>query len=195
MKKSSLLVTLPVVALSGLLLSGCGAFRSHKAWDRAVQESPLEIPPGLDRPSTTEALMIPPRGANQPTASGATASVSSSGGQITDGFVVADSADAAYGRVGQVLENGSLGELVAHDDGAHTYTLSVSGAVAQKKKGFFGRMFGRDKSGSVHAPGAGAHQVVVSINPSGSTGSEVRAEGNPAAVSKVIDGLKARLGG
>lgn len=194
MKKSSLLVTLPVVALSGLLLSGCGAFRSHKAWDRAVQESPLEIPPGLDRPSTSEALVIPPRGANQPNAAGATASVSSAAGQITDGFVMADSAETAYHRVGQALEGGSLGEVVAHDDVARTYTLNVSGAVVQQKKGFFGRLFGRDKSSSMQAPGGASHQVSVSVNANG-TSSEVRAAGSPAAVSKVIDGLKARLGG
>ncbi|MEO5831143.1 MAG: hypothetical protein ABIQ36_11325 [Rhodanobacter sp.] len=196
MKKSSLLLALPAVALSGLLLSGCGAFRSHKAWDTALQEAPLEIPPTLDRPSTTEALVIPPPGANQPTSSGATAQVGSSNGQISDGFVLADSAENVYRRVGQALEGGNLGELVAHDDAAHSYTLNVSDAIAQqKKKGFFGRMFGRDKSGSLQAPGAGSHQVQVSINTSGATGSEVRATGNPAAVGKVVDTLKSRLGG
>jgi uncharacterized lipoprotein len=196
MKKTSLLVALPAVALSGLLLSGCGAFRSHKAWDTAVQEAPLEIPPSLDRPSTSDALVIPPPGANQPTANGATASVGSAGGQITDGFVLADSVDNAYRRVGQVLESGNLGEVVGHDDAAHSYTLNVSDAVAQqKKKGFFGRLFGRDKGSSARAPGAASHQVQVSINGSGTAASEIRAEGNAAAVGKVIDALKSRLGG
>lgn len=196
MKKTSLLVALPAVALSGLLLTGCGAFRSHKAWDTALQEAPLEIPPTLDRPSTTEALVIPPPGGNQPTASGAMARVGSSNGQISDGFVVADGADSVYRRVGQALEGGNLGEVIAHDDAAHSYTLNVSDAVAQqKKKGFFGRMFGRDKSSAVQAPGAGSHQVQVSINTSGASGSEVRATGNPAAVGKVVDTLKSRLGG
>jgi len=196
MKKTSLLVALPAVALSGLLLSGCGAFRSHKAWDTALQEAPLEIPPTLDRPSTTEALVIPPPGANQATTSGATARVGSANGQISDGFVLADNADNTYRRVGQALEGGSLGTVVAHDDAAHSYTLNVSDAIAQQsKKGFFGRMFGRDKSGSLQVPGAGSHQVQVSINASGVSGSEVRATGNPAAVSKVVDSLKSRLGG
>jgi hypothetical protein len=196
MKKTSLLVALPAVALAGLLLSGCGAFRSHKAWDKAVQEAPLEIPPSLDRPSTSEALVIPPPGANQPTANGATARVGSVGGQISDGFVLADSVDNAYRRVGQVLESGSLGELVGHDDATHSYTLNVSDAmVQQKKKGFFGRLFGRDKSDSVAAPGAGSHQVQISVNGSGTAASEIRAEGNAAAVGKVVDALKSRLGG
>lgn len=196
MKKTSLLVALPAVALSGLLLSGCGAFRSHKAWDTAVQEAPLEIPPSLDRPSTSEALVIPPPGANLPTANGATARGSSAGGQITDGFVLADSVDSAYRRVGQVLESGNLGEVVGHDDATHSYTLNVSDAVAQeKKKGLFGRLFGSGKNASVRAPGAGSHQVQVSVNSSGTAASEVRAEGNAAAVGKVVDVLKSRLGG
>jgi len=196
MKKTSLLVTLPALALCGLLLTGCGAFRSEKAWKRAQQESPLEIPPGLDRPSTSEALIIPPPGANQPTANGATASVgTASAGQIADGFVLADTVDSAYQRVGQVLEGGNLGELVGHDDAAHSYVLNVSAAVAQQKKpGFFKRMFGRGNSDSAAAPGAATHQVQISVGGNGDT-SEVRAEGNAAAVSKVIDTLKSRLGG
>lgn len=196
MKKTSLLVAVPAVALSGLLLSGCGMFRSHKAWDTAQQQSPLEIPPSLDRPSTSDALVIPPPGANRPTANGATASVGGATGQIADGFVLADSVDNAYRRVGQVLEGGSLGQLVGHDDTAHSYTLSVSDAVAkQKKKGFFGRLFGHDKGDSAStAGGAGSHQVKVSVNTSGTNASEIRAEGNAAAVAKVIDTLKSSLG-
>lgn len=196
MKKTSLLAALPAVALSGLLLTGCGMFRSHKAWDTAQQESPLEIPPSLDRPSTSEALMIPPPGANQPTANGATASVGTTAGQIVDGFVMADSVDNAYHRVGQVLESGSLGQLVGHDDATHSYTLNVSAAaVQQQKKGFFGRMFGGSKDdAAAAAPGASSHQVQISINGSGTNASEVRAQGNAAAVAKVIDTLKSRLG-
>lgn len=196
MKKTSLLVALPAVALSGLLLAGCGMFRSHKAWDTAQQESPLEIPPSLDRPSTSEALMIPPPGANQPTANGATASVGAAEAKIADGFVMADSVDNAYRRVGQVLEGGSLGQLVGHDDATHSYTLSVSDAVVQqKKKGFFGRLFGGHKDDAASVPGVGPRQVQISINGSGTNASEVRAEGSAAAVAKVIDTLKSRLGG
>lgn len=199
MKKTSLLVALPAVALSGLLLSGCGMFRSHKAWETAQQEAPLEIPPSLDRPSTSEALMIPPSGGNQPTSNGATASVGAAAGanpgQIADGFVLADNVQDAYRKVGQALESGSLGDVVGHDDAAHTYTLNVSDAVAQqKKRGFFGRMFGGKKD-SASAPGAAPHQVQVTIGSSGASASQVRAVGNAAAVSKVIDTLKSRLGG
>ncbi|MFC5525266.1 hypothetical protein ACFPPA_05865 [Rhodanobacter ginsengisoli] len=195
MKKTSLLVALPAVALSGLLLSGCGMFRSHKAWETAQQEAPLEIPPSLDRPSTSEALVIPPPGANLPTANGAVARVSAADGQIADGFVLTGSVDDTYRRVGQVLEGGALGQLASHDDAAHSYTLNVPAALAQqKKKGFFGRLFGHGKSDSASAPGGASDQVQVSISASGTDGSEVRAQGNAAAVAKVIDTLKSRLG-
>lgn len=188
MKKSSLVVALPALVLSGLLLSGCGMFRSHKSWETAKQESPLEIPPGLDTPTASDALVIPPPGANNPTSSGATASIGSVGGTIADGFVLSDNLDSAYRRVGQALEG--VGQVTAHDDAAHTYTLSVVAASA-KKRGFFGRLFHR--KGNDDGAGATARQVQVTVSSSGSA-SEVRAQGPAAAVAKVVDTLKAKLG-
>jgi hypothetical protein len=196
MKKISLLATLPALALSGLLLSGCGIFRSHKAWDSAQQQSPLEIPPGMDRPSTSDALQIPPPGSNQPTANGATANLgNNAGGQIADGFVLGDNVDSSYHRVGQALAGGSLGNVLSHDDAAHSYTLNVSATAMKKKRGFFGRMFNHDKSSNANGSGGGLHQVVVTVGASGTNASEVRAQGNPAAVAKVVDALKSSMGG
>lgn len=191
MKKTSLAVALPALVLSGLLLSGCGIFRSHKAWDTAKQESPLEIPPGMDRPSASEALVIPPPGANQPTANGATAGMAASPGVIADGFVLSDSVENVYQRVGKALAKGDIGQVSAHDDAAHTYTVTVSAAaVSGKKPGFFSRLFGRGKSGTVSP-----HEVTVGVAASGQGASEVRAQGEAAAVAKTVDALKARLGG
>jgi uncharacterized lipoprotein len=195
MKKTSLAVALPALALAGLLLSGCGMFRSTKAWETAKQESPLEIPPGLDTPSASEALVIPPPGANQPTANGATASTGAGGGVIADGFVLSAGVADTYARVGQALEAGDIGKVVAHDDTAHTYALEVvASADATQKRGFFSRMFHRgNKDGA--APGAAPHQVQVSVDASGEGASQVRAQGNAAAVAKVVDALRSRLGG
>ena len=197
MKKHSLVVALPTVVLAGLLLSGCGMFRSQKAWDRAQQEAPLEIPPGLDTPPASAALVIPPPGANAPTANGVTARVGQAGGSVTDGFVLADSVDNTYHRVGQTLEGGTLGQLTSRDDTAHTYLLTgvPASATAAHKRGFFGRLFGRDKTPDTAAPGAATGQVQITINPSGTSASEVRAQGDAAAVAKVIDTLKTKLGG
>ena len=198
MKKSPLLVAMPALALSALLLSGCGMFRSEKAWEAAKQETPLEIPPGLDTPSTSAALVIPEQGANNPTSNGATARVGKGGGVIADGFVLSDNVDNAYRRVGQALEQGDIGQVVGHDDAGHAYTLSVvASATRGGKPGFFRRMFGAGKKEetSAAAPGATPHQVQVVIGQSGQSASEVRAQGDAAAVAKVVDTLKARLGG
>jgi hypothetical protein len=194
MKKTSLAVALPALALTGLLLSGCGLFRSDRAWQNAKQQSPLEIPPGLDTPSATAALVIPPAGSNQPSPNGATARVGSNPGTITDGFILADSVDETYRRVGEALANGDIGSLQGHDDAAHTYSLSVVASDQPVvKQGFLSRMFG--KSSSASGPGAAPHPVVVTINSSGQGSSEVRAQGEAAAVAKVVDSLKSRLGG
>ncbi|MGN2249809.1 hypothetical protein ACFWZ1_06980 [Frateuria sp. GZRe14] len=192
MKKTSLVVTLPVLVLGGLLLSGCGMLRSHKAWETARQEAPLEIPPDLDTPPASDALVIPPPGANNPTAAGVTADVGGVGGTIADGFVLADSADNTYRRVGEVL--GDVGEVTAKDDAAHTYTVNVTAAPATKR-GFFSRLFHRDGKGDAATAGKAARQVQVSITASGDAASEVRAQGQAAAVARVVDTLKAKLGG
>lgn len=197
MKKTSLLVALPAVALSGLLLSGCGMFRSHNAWQEAQQKAPLEIPPSLDRPSTSDALVIPPPGANQPTASGATAAVAGvpgQAGQISDGFMHPGNADSIYQRVGQVLADGSLGQVLSHDDATRTYVVSVTGE-AKKKRGFFGRLFGGHKEDAASTSGGGVHEVQIHIEGSGDDASEIRAQSDSlAVVASVIDSLKSKLG-
>ena len=192
MKKTSLLLALPALAISGLLLSGCGMFRSHKAWDTAQQESPLEIPPTLDRPAVSAALVIPPPGANQATADGVTAGAPSS--QILDSFVQADSVDATYQLVGKVLSSGELGQLVSHDDAAHTYTFTVSDAVAQqKKKRSLFHPFGGGSGDSATVAAGASHQVQISIGSSGTNASEVQVQGNPGVVPHMIDALQASL--
>jgi hypothetical protein len=62
-----------------------------------------------------------------------------------------------------------------------------------EKAGFFGRMFGKGSSSS--GPSVAPRPVVVTINTSGQGSSEVRAQGDAAAVAKVVDALKSRLGG
>ena len=195
MKKRSLLMPITALALSALLLSGCGMFRSTKGWEEAKQETPLQIPPALDTPQASEALVIPPPGANSPTSNGATANANGASGSIVDGFVLSDTVDSTYRKVGQALEQGDIGSVSSHDDQAHSYALMVNAAASTgKKPGFFGRMFGGSKDGA-DAPGVKPRPVKLTISPSGDSGSEVRAQGSAAAVAKVIDSLKARLGG
>jgi hypothetical protein len=191
MKKTSLLLALPALALSGLLLSGCGMFRSHKAWDTAQQESPLEIPPTLDRPAVSAALVIPPPGANTPTSDGVTAGAP--GSQILDSFVMPETVDIVYQQVGQVLSSGELGQLVSHDDASRTYTFTVSDAVVQqKKKRSLMHPFGGSGDSTTVAANA-SHQVQITIDSSGTSASEVQVQGNPGVVPRTIDALQASL--
>lgn len=190
MKKTSYALVVPALLLSVLVVSGCGAFRSKKDWDKAQQEAPLEIPPGLDTPSTSAALVIPDVG------SGAGAQTVA---PVSDGFVLADDVDAAYRRIGEALGAGDLGSVTAHDDEAHTYQVAVNGGMPTEKPGLFRRMFGGGKNrdadnGSSSKSGGGkTRNVVVAVNASGS-GSEVRAQGDADGVRRVVDALKSRLG-
>src|SRR5690348_2694684 len=170
MKKSSLLVTLPALAFAGLLLSGCGMFRSTKAWETAKQESPLEIPPGLDTPPANAALVIPPPGSNQPQAAPVP-------GAISDAFVVSDTVDGTYQKVGQFLAGGGAGQVTGHDDSAHSYAVNVVGGMAPaQKRGFFGRLFhhGKNKAASDTA----THAVQVTRSEERRVGKECRARGS-----------------
>lgn len=188
MKKSSLFVTLPALAMAGLLLSGCGMFRSTKAWETAKQESPLEIPPGMDTPPASDALVIPPPGSQPAAAAPASA--------ISDAFVVPGSVDSTYQKVGQALEGGTIGQLASHDDAGHSYTVNVSTDTASTPKGGFSTdILGHKNGGVASGVSGGAHAVQVTVSASGASGSEVRAQGNTDAVAKVIAALRARLGG
>ena len=72
------------------------------------------------------------------------------------------------------------------------YYLSLTIA---EKKGFFSSMFNGKSKQTADAPGAAPHQVQLTVGNSGVKASEVRAQGDAAAVAKVVDTLKGRLGG
>jgi len=193
MKKTSYALVVPALLLSVLVVSGCGAFRSKKDWERAQQEAPLEIPPGLDTPSTSAALVIPDVGSG---AGGATSSAPVAA-PVSDGFVLADDADAAYRRIGELLSVGDVGKVTAHDDATHTYQLAVNRGKPEGRPGLFRRMFGGGKNtDTADAPSSAqgaTRSVVLTVNASG-TGSEVRAQGDADGVRRVIDALKSRMG-
>ena len=192
MKKTSYALVVPALLLSVLVVSGCGAFRSTKEWQKAQQEAPLEIPPGLDTPSTSAALVIPDVGA------GADANGNASAAPVSDGFVLTDAPDAAYRRIGELLSVGDLGKVVGHDDTAHSYQIAVNRGKPEGRPGLFRRMFGGGKNADQDAKDApssqgGTHSVVLSVMPSG-TSSEVRAQGDADGVRRVVDALKSRMG-
>jgi len=192
MKKTSYALVVPALLLSVLVVSGCGAFRSTKQWEKAKQEAPLEIPPGLDTPSTSAALVIPDAGSGSGTTAGASAAA-----PVSDGFILTDAPDAAYKRIGEVLAVGDVGAVTAHDDDTHTYQIAATSGAPEDRRGFFKRMFGgknpdAEQAGSA-GPAGNKHPVVLTVNASGA-GSEVRAQGDASGVRRVIDALKSRLG-
>ena len=194
MKKTSYALVVPALILSALLVSGCGAFRSKKDWDRAQQEAPLEIPPGLDTPSTSAALVIPEVGSGAAAANAAATNAA----PVSDGFVLADDVETAYKRIGEQLSQGDLGNVIAHDDTNHTYQIAAKPGRPEARPGLFRRMFGggKDNQDAKDAPAStqgASHTVVLTVNPSG-TGSEIRAQGDADGVRRVVDSLKSRMG-
>ena len=127
---------LTALILSTLVLSACGAFRSEHAWKKAKQENPLQVPPGMDRPSTAAALTIPPPNeaastAATPTAAPAAASAPAreTAANATQMHLPGD-VDTAYKRVGLALQQGGAGSVTAQDPAQHTYQLSVASKPA-----------------------------------------------------------------
>lgn len=193
MKKTSYALVVPALLLSVLVVSGCGAFRSKKDWQRAQQEAPLEIPPGLDTPSTSAALVIPEVGA------GAATAAANQAASVSDGFILTDDVETAYRRIGEQLSVGDLGTVASHDDTAHAYQVAVNRSKPEARPGLFRRMFGGGKNANQDATDApasaqgGNRTVTLSVTASG-TGSEVRAQGDADGVRRVIDALKSRMG-
>lgn len=188
-----------VLLLAALTLGGCSLnpFR-HKApvYGTAQQERPLEVPPGMDRPPTSDALAIPSAGsgaapsAAQPGATAPPAAEAMSTAPADVGgtsLTLSDTPDSAYHRVGLALERGEVGKVTASDDAAHTYQVAVNTVVTKKSEGgFFHRMFHHSKSETVTG------NVTVSVAPHDS-GSVVEATGNPDAAARVMALLQQRL--
>jgi len=89
------------LALAASTLGGCAWFRAEPPHLTATESRPLEVPPDLVLPSSVSALQVPPlpaAGAAMP-GDAPPAVVGSAGGA----FVLADSAEGAFRRVGLAL--------------------------------------------------------------------------------------------
>lgn len=211
MKRSRYLVSAALVCAM-LWLSGCQTISAHNPfrhrapdYQSAQQEQPLEVPPGLDQPPTSDALTVPDANSGMPQvtvngqpagSSPPAANVDASVGAAPPGAVVsgnslsvADDPDNAYRRVGLALQRGGVGTVSAHDDNARTYQVAVDSVVTEKSEGnFIHRMFHHDHNETVTGT------VNVSIAASG-TGSVVNVQGDQDAVERVLSLLQQRLGG
>jgi uncharacterized lipoprotein len=196
-------ILLMLFVLAPVALAGCQTIKAHNpfrhkepAYKSAQQEQPLEVPPGMDQPATSEALVIP----GAPSGAEATSATTTAGAPTTappaavapaaeggTSLALADTPDSAYHRVGLALDRGDIGKVTAQDDAAHTYQVAINTVVAKKSEGgFFHRLFHGSKNETV------AGNVTVSVAPQGS-GSLVQATGDPDAAARVITLLKQRL--
>jgi len=198
-------ILIPLLLIASVALAGCQTIKAHNpfrhkepAYKAAQQEQPLEVPPGMEQPPTTEALAIPEAGNGSqaapaaPSETGAppAAQAGVSGATVSgNSLTLPDTPDSVYHRVGLALARGDAGQVTAHDDAAHTYQVAVDTVVTRKAEGgFFHRMFHHRKSETVKGT------VTVSVAPSG-TGSVVTASGDADAAARVMAGLQQRLGG
>ena len=192
---------IPLLLIASVALAGCQTIKAHNpfrhkepAYKSAQQEQPLEVPPGMDQPPTTEALAIPEAGngsqAAAPSEAGAPPAAQAAGGGMSGGsLTLPDTPDSVYHRVGLALARGDAGQVTANDDAAHTYQVAVDTVVTKKAEGgFFHRLFHHSKSETVKG------SVTVSVAPSG-TGSVVTASGDADAAARVMAVLQQRLGG
>lgn len=120
-----------VVAALAAALPACGWF--HKKADyytQAAETRPLEVPPDLDTPPTTNELSVPQAGANAPAGTGASVVPISS----TELRVAGDVADT-WRKVGAALDRGRVGTVSARDENAHSYTVDFTGSVSTRPEG------------------------------------------------------------
>lgn len=188
------------LALSALMLSGCGIFRSHKDWDKAKQETPLEVPPSMDRPSTNAALVIPPKVEPQSETASATPGAAPAATSNPTSMHVNGDVDSTWRRVGQALSQGDLGTVSAQDEAGHSYELQIATQQAlQQKQSFMQKHFSntQDPDAPSQSASGSAHttRLAIQVTPATNGGSMVSAEGDTAQAARVISSLKGRLGG
>lgn len=139
-----------------LLLSGCGYLRTKfgnkpDAYKNSGQSRPLEVPPDLERPNTSGALVIPGSttgGVSATVTDAAPASVSMPAtpgvSRSADGLVVSDTVASTWARVGVALERSGAATIESKDESARTYAVKANGVTSQPP-GWFKRTitFGR----------------------------------------------------
>jgi uncharacterized lipoprotein len=155
--------------VAGSSLTGCGFLHSHfgkkdPEYRKAVQEHPLEVPPDLDTPNSSGALVVPSVSAPASTVTPATGAVppESAGASPTgtapptavagvtlagDGLQVSDSVDHTWSRVGLALERSGAATIVSRDEGGHAYAVETTGRTTSKA-GWFKRAITLGRAGN-----------------------------------------------
>lgn len=146
---------LAIAATASCLLSGCGWMDRHfhhenDDYKKSVQEHPLEVPPDLDRPSSSNTLAIPEAGATSaaaPAAAGAGAAANTTPAEAPatttasaappavlsgDALHVGDTVDSTWNRVGLAMERSGAATILARDEAGRTYDVQTTAQVTSK---------------------------------------------------------------
>lgn len=193
-----------LVLLAAATLGGCSWFH-HRTdyYNKAAETKPLDVPPDLDTPATSNELIVP-SGSAPGTAATASATASSTsvappaagiaasgtsglspGGTTTtltgDGLHVADTPDHAWQRVGLALERAQVGTISARDESARSYTVEVNGlgepASAAEKHHWYTRVLHPFGGGAKGTPQPASGHLTVRVSED-KGGAKVNVEGD-----------------
>lgn len=186
------------------VLSGCGYMRSKfgakpDRYKNSEQGRPLEVPPDLERPNTTGALAIPQVGTTRAADSSVSVDRVPAIGSVAavdsgEGFLVTDSLESTWSRVGLALERSGIATIESRDESAKSYAIRASGKT-NKPAGWLKRAvtFGKGSGKQVSSSESLTVRVVEDAG-----GSRIKVEGGSAeanrdAARKVLDVLRQRL--
>ncbi|HXD82937.1 MAG TPA: hypothetical protein VN599_00750 [Rudaea sp.] len=194
-----------LIAAAGLL-GGCSWFRHNdNYYAKAKQTAPLEVPPDLDTPVSSDAMAIPQPGAPGAAAQTSAGNVGSAPPAVTiagsGSLRIADNVDHAWQRVGIALERSQAGTISARDDKAHTYTVEVAGLraaaqpVAPAEHHWYTRIlhpFGGGSKPASSDTGPVSGNLTVTVSADGD-GARVEVNGPEEAARRVLEILRERL--
>lgn len=162
MKRTLAIAVSAIVLLP--MLGGCQTLRAkfgnkHDAYKTSEQARPLEVPPDLDSPNRSGALVIPDVGAAASAVSDnavpdalivpASAPPVDAQNLAGNGIQVADSLASTWRRVGLAIERSGVATIQSRDEAARTYEINTVGKKT-RSPGFFKKVFtlgmARDKS-------------------------------------------------
>ena len=203
--------TVYVVAVAGLL-GGCSMFHHHDNYYAKAQETkPLEVPPDLDTPVSSNELTVPASGAPGTSAAVSSSAVASAPPPVSvtgDSLHVADSVEHAWTRVGLALERAQIGTISERNEAAHSYTLDVAGlkastpAPASEHHWYtpilhpFGGGSSASNTGASSAPVSGHLTVTVTADGDGARVEVAGASGDANAAEaarRVLSALRERM--
>lgn len=198
-------LAISLIAAAGLL-GGCSWFRHNdNYYAKAKQAAPLEVPPDLDTPVSSDEMAIPqpgsPVAASQASAgavgSAPPASTINGGGSLR----ITDNVDHAWQRVGLALERSQAGTISARDAASHTYTVRVAGLRAPVQRAvpaehhWYTRIlhpFGGGAKSANPDTGPVSGNLTVTVSADGD-GARVEVDGPEEAARRVLEILRARL--